>query len=228
MYPPWGGGSFRRMRAPLLGVALAAAVALPASARAQEYRPQVAFDRAISVTGGLGGYGERLSSSNADFGYKSSLMLGAGLDLPLTRRTGLLAFASVGPLSAQQTRAKVGSTIISSSLVAYSADVGFAARFKPSAPVFFFVGGGVSGATHYAAPLASGAPIEPEGAFAVGYDGVHRGPWGLRVLYAGHVVRPSAPADSSITAHRATYDWSLQVGGRFLLHYRAPTPERAP
>jgi hypothetical protein len=199
----------------------AAGLATPAGAQSPDVQ-QRAFERAITLWVGVAGFGERLSSLVAEARYKGSVVAGAQLDLPLTRRVGLLAAGSVAPFSGQRTQSAISSQTEGNALV-YRADAGLGWRFKPAVPVFFFGGGGVVGASKPAYPGFGGSTLEPEAAVAVGYDRAGSGRWNFRAVYASYFVFPSAPSANDWTGggtapearpKSVSYDWTFQLGAR--------------
>ena len=186
-----------------------------APAGAQEARPRRAFEPAVTMTAAVTLFGQRFSALNSDFGYKNSVGVGFWGELPITRRSGLLALATISPLSAQQAEGRNANTALYRDVVSIAADAGLGARLKPAVPVFFFIGGGVHTATHYPNPEADGAAFEPQGTFAVGYDAVSRGRWNVRTAVVAHLVKPADPGGVDLKS--TTLDWAFHVGGRFAL-----------
>ena len=201
------------MRAILPALAAVALGATPAEAQAE--RARRAFEPALSLTLSANQFGTRLEGPSAEYRYKNSAGLGVWGELPITRRTGLLATANVAPLSKQRAEGANDNVAVYGSVLAYGADAGIGARLKPSAPVFFFLGGGVVAASKIADPNDDGSVFEPRGTVAVGYDARRRGPWNLRALYAGHLVVPGEGNLPDTSAASTAYDWSVQVGGRY-------------
>lgn len=199
------------LAAAVLALALGAA-----PSGAQDPRTRRAFEPAVAVTATATGFGTRFTGPDGDASYKNSVGLGLWGQLPLTRRTGLLAVATLSPLTAQ--RAEVaGGVALYDDVISASADVGLGARLKPAVPVFFFVGGGLHAATHSAAIGVGERALEPQGAFAIGYDAVTRGRWGMRVAFVGHVVKPDDPGLPDVTPKSTAFDWTFHIGGRFSL-----------
>jgi hypothetical protein len=211
------------MRASLL-TAAAVALTLPAAARAQAERPRRAFDPAVSLTASISLFGARLTDSFGSYGYRNSIGVGLWGELPMTRRTGLLALVNVAPLSAQRAELSGSNTALFKDVVSYTADLGVGARLKPAVPVFFLLGGGVHGATHYAHPQAGGSVVEPQGTVGVGYDAGRSGRWNVRAAVLGHVVKPADPGEEQITAKSTSFDWSFHIGGRYALGGSSPAP----
>ena len=206
--------TFVRMRALL--PALAAVVLGAHAAEAQAERARRAFEPSVSLTFSPKLFGTRLEGPGGDeFSYKSSVGLSLWGELPVTRRTGLLAAVTASPFSKQRVDGGAGNVVVDQTVVLVSADVGVGARFKPAAPVFFFLGGGVVSASRYAAPQADGGSVEPQGTVAVGYDARRRGPWNFRALYTGHVVKPADPEAPDISPSSTAFDWTIQLGGRY-------------
>ena len=195
--------------------ALAAVVLGAPPAEAQAERARRAFDPALTLSISAKQFGTRLQGANSDFRYKSSAGLSVWTELPLTRRTGLLATANLTPFSKQRVENSADNVAVFGRVVTYGADVGIGARLKPSAPVFFFFGGGMVAASDYADPADDGGVFEPQGTFAVGYDARRRGPWNIRAVYMGHVVRPAEGNLPDTSPASTAYDWSFQLGGRY-------------
>lgn len=203
----------------LLGAGCAA-LALAVPAKAQLSGPRSAFVPAISPSVGPMIFGHRLAQATNEAGYRSSIALAVRAEHPLSRRTGLMAHASVAPFSAQVTESDGANRAIWSKAIVYRVDAGLSWRFKPAAPVFFYGGGGLVGATRYGWPNAeqlSGSVLEPQAALAVGYDAGSRGRWNFRATYAGYFVFPSTVEGSGVEAKTLAYDWSLQLGARYAL-----------
>ena len=205
--------------APVAAIALATSAARPLTAHAQFSGARVSFEPALTTWLGPMLFGHRLKQGGSEAGYRSSIALGARGEYPLSRRTGLMVNVALAPFSRQQTETAETDRAIWGKAVVYRADAGVSFRFKPTAPVFFYAGGGVVGATKYAWPVEadiSGTPIDPQAAFAVGYDGARRGRWNFRATYAGFVVFPTA-SGSQVEAKATAYDWSVQLGARYAL-----------
>jgi hypothetical protein len=196
----------------LVALALAARAA---PAGAQDARPRRAFEPAVTVTGAVTLFGERLTALNSNFGYKNSIGVGLWGELPITRRIGLLGLATISPISAQREEGANANTAIYRDVISVAADAGLGARLKPAVPVFFFVGGGVHTATHYPNPEADGVAVEPQGTFAIGYDALSRGRWNVRTAVVAHLVKPADPGGVDLKS--AALDWAFHVGGRFAL-----------
>jgi len=195
-------------------VALALAVRAAPSG-AQDGRPRRAFEPAVATTASVTLFGRRFSAINNDYGYKNSVGVGLWGELPITRRTGLVALATISPLSAQQSEGRNANSALYRDVLSFAADLGLGARLKPAVPVFFLVGGGVHAATHYANPESSGSALEPQGMFAVGYDAASRGRWRVRTAVVAHVVKPADPGGVELKS--TTLDWAFHVGGHFAL-----------
>jgi hypothetical protein len=207
---------------PLL-LASAAVAALAARAGAQFGDAGRAFESAVTPWIGPMSFGNRLQFNFIEARYRSSIAAGARAELPLTRRLGAMANVGVAPFSRQQTEDPNSRQVFRANTIVYRADAGLSWRFKPRAPIFFYAGGGVTGASRYAMPAddLAGSVIEPQAAFALGYDAGQRGRWNFRVVYAGYVVFPTSTA-SEIKAKGAAYDWAVQLGARY--SFRAAPP----
>ena len=200
------------MRAILPALAAVALGAPPAEAQG----PRRAFEPALTLSISAKQFGTRLDDATSEFRYKSSAGLSVWTELPLTRRTGLLATANLTPFSKQRVEGGAADNVaVYGDVVTYGADVGLAARLKPSAPVFFFLGGGLVAASESAHPDDDGGAVEPQGTFAVGYDARRRGPWNLRAIYVGHLVIPADGNVPDASPASTAYDWSFQLGGRY-------------
>jgi len=199
-------------------------LASPPSVLAQFPDDRRAFEPAITPWLGLASYGVRLSSGGGKASYSGSVTAGARAEMPLTRRVGLMASASISPLAEQKFESVITSQFVNRAPV-YRADVGFGWRFKPRAPVFFYGGGGIVGATKTAYPDYDESALDPNVAFAIGFDRARTGRLSFRAVYASYLVFPSAPSPSSATgntaldvqAKSAVYDWTLELGGRYAL-----------
>jgi hypothetical protein len=122
------------MRASLL-TAAAVALTLPAAARAQAERPRRAFDPAVSLTASISLFGARLTDSFGSYGYRNSIGVGLWGELPMTRRTGLLALVNTSRRSrAQRAELSGSNTALFKDVVSYTADLGVGARLKPAGP----------------------------------------------------------------------------------------------
>jgi hypothetical protein len=210
---------------PLLPIVIVALAAAPLGAPlgAQLDRPRVAFEPALTPWIGVRNFGTRVVDPIVgSYKLKGSLALGLRGDRPLTRRTGLLVDLSVAPLSGQEGAIRGGSTTFDADIIVLAADIGIGGRLKPAAPVFFYVGGGVLRASKYAIPRTPGAPVEPQGSFAVGYDGAQHGRWNFRAVYGGHFVRPADPGTADASGKSLAYDWDLQLGARYAFRRVSP------
>lgn len=206
------------MRSILCISLLSAAIA--ASAGAQAVEAGRAFEPSVTPWVGVSSFGDRIRTQNAVSAYRNSPTVGLRAEFPLTRRIGLLGGFSVAPLS-KQAEENVATRAFFDDVVIYRAEAGLGWRFKPAAPVFFYGGGGLFGATKYALRDTEGSPLDPMAAVGLGYDRAASGPWSFRVMYTSYLVFPSAPdppPDSPSTvpeAKSSAHDWSLQFGGRY-------------
>lgn len=220
--------SVRRRRAALPFVFVA--LALPGVLRAQVTDPMSvpryarAFEPSLSITFGPSSYGTRLLRAGGDSKYKpaSSFVVSAWYDRPLTRRTGLLVGAGLAPVSGQHEDQPPPEpfSVTRGSLMIATADVGLAGRLKPSAPVFFMVGGGVLASTKGITGIKEIQPekklLEPHADFTIGVDGKRRSRWGWRILYVNRWAFPRDIGVPDIKATSSAHDWTFQVGARRL------------
>ncbi|MFN2399863.1 MAG: hypothetical protein ABR543_14680 [Gemmatimonadaceae bacterium] len=194
--------------------------ALAVSASAQVVESGRAFEPSVTPWVGLSSFGDRIRTQNSVSDYRSSPTVGLRAEFPLTRRIGLLGGASVAPFS-KQSEENVATRAFFDDVVIYRADAGLGWKFKPAAPVFFYGGGGVFGATKYALRDTEGSPLDPMAAVGLGYDRASSGAWSFRLMYTSYFVFPSAPdppPDSPSIVPEAkslAHDWSLQFGGRY-------------
>jgi len=208
-------------------VALALAVRA-APAGAQDERPRRAFEPAVTLSASVTLFGQRSSDPFGTFNYKNSAGVGVWGELPLTRRTGLLALATFSPLSGQRQEQENNNSLIDDDVLSLAVDVGLGARLKPAVPVFFLVGAGVHTATRYANPQSDDAAFEPQGMFAVGYDATSHGRWSVRTALVGHVVKPADPGFAGIAPKSTALDWAFHIGGRLALSSIAAPAGGAP
>lgn len=212
-------------------VTLGAALLLSAAPiEGQSRIPRRAFVPAVTPWLGVAGFGQRLTVPSARFRYGTSAMIGVTGDMPLSRRTALLGTVGVAP--SRQRGEFVGDARTSGDVVQlFEAELGLAARLRPSVPVFFYAGGGVLRASRYAAPGVTGSAVEPRGTLAVGYDTQQSGRLSIRALAGAHFARPGAPAADSarlgnppssfpLTVKSGAVDWSVRVGVRYALRAR--------
>ncbi|MDQ6887607.1 MAG: outer membrane beta-barrel protein [Gemmatimonadota bacterium] len=206
------------MRSLRLSVATLLVLVGTSSASAQLLESHRAFEPSASLWIGPTVFGPRVSVGGQDYSYSSSVSLGARAERSVTRRVGLLGDVSISPLSKISQRSSI-SRSDSSTAVVYRANAALGWRFKPSAPVFFFAGGGMVGANRRAGPTG-GSSTDPEVTYGLGYDGGTQNRWSFRAVYQGYVVFPSAPpatADGSAraVARSTTHDFSIQLGARY-------------
>lgn len=222
------------MRRPASLAGLAAAVLLaPVVAGAQ--RPvRRAFAPALTPFAGISAFGARTEGpapGTAANDYTNSLVFGVQAERPLTRRTGLMGTLAVSPFT--RVTAHTGSVIAEGPRArAIAVDGGIAGRFKPSAPVFGFVGaGGVmfsrpARIPDGANPEAGGAIVEPRATAGVGLDFLRREQDGFRVMWLGHLAVPRVAGDDRYTSNSAAFDWTLVIGGRLSLGRSDPEGDR--
>lgn len=184
------------------------------SLAAQSSVPVRAFPRSAGASFGVASFDTRSQSLGAKFTYKSSLTVGGRLDQPLSRRTGLLLNAAVAPLT-QQKGEGTGSTVLSNKLIIGVVDAGIGFRFKPSAPVFFLAGGGLTYATRPPVPESTGSVAEPHGVIAIGYDARSTDAWSIRTVFTSRIVIPGDDNDALSEASSFATDWGIEVGGRY-------------
>ncbi|MGI8497354.1 MAG: hypothetical protein ACR2OG_07220 [Gemmatimonadaceae bacterium] len=202
---------------------LALASAAPLSGQLLESRR--AFEPAVSLWIGPTIFGPRVSVGGQDYSYSSSVSLGMRAERSITRRAGIMGDVSVAPLSKISQRSAISRSDSSRALV-FRADAALGWRFKPRAPVFFFAGGGIVGASRRAGP-AGGSATDPEVTYGLGYDGSSGGAggWNFRAGYQGHVVFPGKPPAAAAesaqpVARSSTHDFSIQLGARYTFSRR--------
>ena len=181
-----------------------------------------AFEPSVSVMLGASSYGERLSRAQGDFRYRpgSSFLVALWADRPLTRRTGLVAGLAVAPISGQveDQPPPADASVSYERLALATADLGIAGRLKPSAPVFFMLGGGVLLTTKGVSNiLPNERLVEPHADFTIGMDGKRRQRWGWRVLYVNRWAFPRGVGASGFESPTTAHDWNVQVGARRML-----------
>jgi hypothetical protein len=212
-----------RFSLPLRLAALVAAGAAPVAAQPL-LTSQRAFEPAVSPWIGLGGFGHRYTNSVVEAGFYSSVSMGLGADLPVTRRIGLLLNTEFAPRSAQRTKSDAATTQYER-VTQLRADLSLGWRFKPRAPIYFFAGGGIHHSSKAAYPGFDGATTHPEATFGLGFDKARKSgsPWNFRMVFANHLVFPKAPDAGSFSGgtvapqldvHSTAYDWTVQLGAR--------------
>ncbi len=219
--------TFRRMRAdsrfPITDsraikvlTQITAALVFAVSAFGQSSSPLRAFELSITPWIGISGFGTRFTSSTQSTRYKSSLSGGARADMPLTRRLGILANVGISPFAQLHVESPFGSGLEEKATV-YRGDVGVGWRFKPQAPIFFYLGGGVVGASRAAFPGVSKSILDPTAAFSIGYDGRRESSFNVRAVFSNYLAFPSDNSDTpaGVRAESTAYDWSLQLGARY-------------
>ena len=195
---------------------IGAALVSVANAFGQAASPGRAFELSITPWIGISGFGTRFISSTQSARYKSSLSGGARADMPLTRRLGILANVAISPFAQLHVESPFGSGLEEKATV-YRGDVGIGWRFKPQAPIFFYLGGGAVGASRAAFPGVSKSVLDPCAAFSLGYDGRRESPLNVRAVFSNYIVLPSDNSDTPVGVRpkSAAYDWSLQLGARY-------------
>lgn len=192
---------------------------------AQVPRSARAFEPAVSPWLGIASFGKRQSTSSQDASYRSSLTFGVRGEIPVTQRIGVMGNVGFSPLAKQRTEDAVGTTLHERVMV-YRADLALAWRFIPQAPVFFFAGGGVLGASKPAMPDFDESVTEPRGLFGLGYDRPASGRWNFRVVATGFITKASDPDPLSwsaggpapnVTAKSSVFDWAFEFGARYRL-----------
>src|SRR5829696_9935183 len=152
LYRPRTPGTLSPMRVTRWTLVALALAVRAAPAGAQDERPRRAFEPAVTLSASVTLFGQRSSDPFGTFNYKNSAGVGVWGELPLTRRTGLLALATFSPLSGQRQEQENNNSLIDDDVLSLAVDVGLGARLKPAVPVFFLVGAGVHTATRYAKP----------------------------------------------------------------------------
>ena len=204
---------------------LLVAVAAPAAAQRERVIIRQAFEPAITPFIGASGFGVRTVgvSDGAEFDYNNGFVLGVQVDRPLTRRTGLLVTATVTPLTRvvgtnKPTIAELAKTVVG------GVDLGIAGRLKPGAPLFVYVGGGVSMASNEAVLEPQGFVADPRASVGIGIDVMRFERTGFRFLYLAHFVKPSTPDETQYTAQSSAFDQVFAIGGRMMLGKGRTTP----
>jgi hypothetical protein len=197
----------------LVAVLLALSLARPAAAQFPE-RTRRAFERSITGAAGITSFGNRVTGPLGTYRYKASLSLTAEGEVPVTRRSGVLALVTIAPLSKQKLDVTGGSTLLGRSLTVFSGDAALGWRLKPSAPVFIALGGGVTSSATTLASTGGRGVTEPHGTIVLGYDGRRDGRANFRVMFVQHLVVPKSPDESTYTAKSMALDWSIALGAR--------------
>lgn len=198
-----------------------AAALIGAPLAAQTRAPVLAFPRSAGPAIGIASFSARSTSSGASFSYKGSVLVSAKLDMPMTRRTGLLLSAGIAPLS-QQRGQGASSTVLSQKLMVGILDAAAGFRFKPSAPVFFAGGGGLTFATRPPVPEATGSVMEPHVLFAVGYDAGSGDAWNIRTVLNNRFVIVGDDGMPETVDESLAYDWSFDLVFRYRFPRRTP------
>ena len=198
-------------------LAATAATATPAAAQRSRIVRR-AFDPSVTVLLGTSIFGERTTAleGGASFDYNNGLVLGVQFDRPLTRRTALMGTVTVAPLSRVAATVQEAVGELDRTLIA-GLDLGFAARIKPAAPLFAYVGGGGVLATKRAAGDTDGTAFDPRVTGGLGVDLLRSERTGLRIMYLAHVVFPSTPDAATWEAKSTTLDHTIVLGGRVTL-----------
>ena len=200
---------------PLLLLVAAAAIALPA--RAQSPRVARAFERTATPWIGLRNFGTRAYSPlSGDASYSPSLAVGGMFDLPLGRRTGVILDVHVAPLGKQEVSDDESSARFSR-VFAYGATAALAGRFRPQAPIFFFGGATIFGASERAVPGEEGAAFSPGATLGAGLDLARSARVGARIVYQAYFVKPPDTESIGYRAESRSTDWTLGIGARIAL-----------
>lgn len=190
----------------------AASVLFARDGRAQAPRPARAFEPSVTTSFGVRTFGTRARTNEGAARYSGSMEIGLRGDLPLTRRTAFMADLSFAPFARQESASRTSTTIRGTALAATITGA-LAARLKPSAPVFFYGGVAAIFASKRVVPVA-GSSVEPALAFGAGYDALQNGPWNLRAVYSGYLLKPRT-LGSAITVESTAYDWSFHLGAHY-------------
>lgn len=212
---------FSSLLAPLATMCAAAAlVAAPAGAQSS-FALRRGFERAITPFIGATGFGARTTGvatqngAPGDFGYNNGLALGAQADLPLTRRTAVMATLAITPVSHVTLTYGTGGVASLDRTMLAGLDVGLAGRLKPGAPLFAYVGGGGLLATHRAAGEGAGAGVDPRASAGLGVDFGRHTRSGVRLMYLAHLAFPTTPDAAQFPARSSAFDFTVFLGGRF-------------
>ena len=205
---------------PSLSAAALALLAAAASASAQERVPPpvTAFAPSITTSLGFASFAPRYEApaSGVEYSFGSSLALTARGDYPLSRRLGFSGEVMVAPLAKQRIEHPETGRNVADNIVVFGFHAGLAGRFKPAAPVFFQVGGGLTMAPKHAFPDAEGSPMEPHAGLTIGYDGGAFGRANIRVTYSARVAFPELPDEVAVEKKSTALDHVVQVGLRFV------------
>lgn len=193
----------------MLGAAALLARDLPAQSR-----PVRAFEPSVTMSLGLRHFGDRARTIEGASAYSGSAEIGLRGDVPLTRRTAFMIDLSVAPFSKQESSTRT-SVVVRENVVTATVTGALAARLKARVPVFFYGGVAAIFASKRAEPVVTGSSIEPALAFGVGYDALRHGPWNVRAVYSGYLLKPSDPKEGGITVESSAYDWGFQIGARY-------------
>jgi hypothetical protein len=215
---PAAANTFPRMS--LFRFTLAAAL-LATPLAAQSRPPVLAFPRSLGPAIGVASFNPRSTSSGASFSYKGSVVVSGKFDMPLTRRTGLLLSAGIAPLSQQRGQSS-SSTVLSDKLMVGVLDAGIGFRFKPSAPVFFAGGGGLTYSTRPPVPESTGSVMEPHVLLAIGYDAGSSDSWNIRTVLNNRFVIVGDDGMPETVDESMAYDWSFDVVFRYRFKRSAP------
>jgi hypothetical protein len=203
-----------------------AALTLPAvgAAAAQSAEPRVtqAFASALIWSAGPRFYGARQATRVDQIKFSTGPAFEARLQHPLSRRTGFMTGVQLAPQAKQERMGSDGTSLNPGAKAPLaSLDAGLAARLKPGAPVYGYVGAGALVATKGPDPLdsASGTHVEPQGTFGVGFDSHPGRRVGLRIVYAGFVSKPKSSSVADILETKTiAYDWTIMLGARVGFH----------
>jgi hypothetical protein len=192
---------------------LAVLAIVPASAAAQ--LPELStVPTSIALSLGVRTFGTRLEGEGVSHEYANSMELDFRIERGITRRLGVMIGVHTAPFSAF--KRNDGDVNVSSTKVReFGADAGISARFKPAAPIFFYVG-----ATHirfsaYADILEQGKTSETGGIFGIGYDKGATEDFNFRLFVGTRFMKPAEPPEgSSNSAPSLTNDWGISLGLR--------------
>jgi hypothetical protein len=202
----------------MLLLAATVVTAVPAGAQERSRVLRRAFDPSVTPLFGIATFGARtvdLQSERA-FEFANSVAFGVQLDRPLTRRTALMGTATLAPFT--RVAGVVGGSVaeLEKALVA-GMDVGIAARLKPAAPLFAYLGGGGVLSTRRAAAETDGTGFDPRASAGLGIDVMRFERTGFRFMYIAHLVFPGTPDATRWEAKSSVFDRTIVVGGRYTL-----------
>lgn len=208
------------MRRPASLACVAVATLLAAAPAGAQRVFSRAFEPAVTPFVGISDYGYRATTGSARAEYNNSLNIGIQGERPLSRRTALMGTLIVAPLTRVQARVGQDDLFEYDRALSVGGDVGIAARLKPAAPAFGYLGAGFHAATRGMDPEGDdGMVFEPRGTFGAGLDLARRARTGVRILWLGHYTVPAAPQDAEqlLRKKAGTFDWTLLLGFRHTL-----------